>query len=491
MAIAEAVESRVEESTDRTPWTETTRLMSAAAYLESTFAQEVVDELVEEPYRAVQVPEGVDAVTVIRHCLSARHRKNVRDGLLAGLLLLAVVSFATRTSVLVGVSVLAAWAVVLWDVWTSSRSLVLRRLSVGAFRPDDAPPVASPEAVLRVADLEDRADGNVTVYSGFNPFTGSGFDHGGWSFAMDMQKGREYLGERHDPQRFELSELYETVTSALQGLRIEGLEIEDRLFVNGTDLRDDRLLLPNIVGHPVSAVSEADLERFIAHPTHRVRHYTCVRVVDWRGELVVSLFLRFGLDNGRLFAELSRFLLPPLKSQYRRVDSIEQELTVRGALSMIGRASVLTIPLWLRSPASIVRPLRRARRRSAELRHVKRDPMFDYGAPTTALDRARSTEYSRYFQKLDREMYVKVLERTILDTLTDFLERHDIDTSELSERRETIINNGIMLPGGSVQAHNVAVGAGAKIVSRFFPGGSGGMPPTTGATGAQAMPRGA
>jgi hypothetical protein len=40
-----------------------------------------------------------------------------------------------------------------------------------------------------------------------------------------------------------------------------------------------------------------------------------------------------------------------------------------------------------------------------------------------------------------------------------------------------------MLPGGTVQAHNLAVGSGAKIVSRFFPGGSGRVAPTTGATG--------
>ena len=490
MAIVDVVESQAAEAGDRRPWTETTRLMCAAAYLEGTFAQEVITELADEPYRAVQVPEGVDPVPVMRHCIAACRRKNIRDALLAVLLVLAVIALAPAPGVSLACAV-AAWAVVLWDVWTSSRHLAVRKLSAGGFRPEDAPPVTNSGVATRLSDIDARVHGNVTVYSGFNPFTGSGFDHGGWSFAMDMQKGRELLGDRREPQPFDVTELYQAVTAAMQSLMIDGLEIEDRLFVNGTDLRGDRLLLPDVVGHPVAAVSSQDLERYIARPTHSVRHYKCVRVVDWRGELVVSMFLRFALHNGRLFAELSRFLLPPLKSQYRRVDSIEPELTVRGVMSLIGRASLVTIPLWVRSPASIVRPLRRARRRSIEQRRVKRDPMFDYGAPTTALDRARSTEYSRYFQKLDREMYVKVLERTILDTLTDFLERHDIDTGELSERRETIINNGLMLPGGSVQAHNVAVGAGAKIVSRFFPGGSGGPAPSTGATGGQAMPKGA
>jgi hypothetical protein len=468
MTITDLVESSIATPTGKPSRSQTTRLMCAAAYLEGTFAQEVIDEVVEEPFRAVQVPEGVDVVPVVRHCLAARRHKDIRDFLLAGLLVLTgVVVAATGRAVFVVVGFLAAWATVVWDLWTATYHVAIRKLSATAFDPDDAPAASNPETAARLAELAARGHGNVTVYSGFNPFAGSGLDHGGWSFAMDMRKGREHLGELRSPVPFEVQELYGSVTSALEALMIDGLEVEDRLFVNGTDLRSDRLLLPKIVGRPVSAVNDRDLDQFISHPTHRVRPYKCVRVVDWQGDLVVSLFLRFSLDNGRLFTELSRFLLTPVKAEYRRVDGIDPDLTVRQALSIVGRALRLTVPLWLRSPAPMLRPLVQMRREARRLRRVKGDLLFDYGAPMTALDRARSTEYTRYFQKLDREMYIKVLERTILDVIVDFLDCHDIDTSELSERRETIINNGIMVPGGSVQAHNVAVGQGAGILSRL------------------------
>jgi hypothetical protein len=456
--------------------------MCASAYLEGTFAQEVIEAIADEPFRAAQVPEGIDVVPVVRHCLAARRQKNVRDLLLAIVLALTVVTvLATGSPVFVLVGFLAAWATVAWDLWTATYHVATRKLSAANFDPDDAPAVASPEIAARLADLATRSRGNITVYSGFNPFAGSGFDHGGWSFAMDMRKGCERLGERSSPVPFDVQDLYGSVTEALEALRIDGLEIEDRLFVNGTDLRDDRLLLPEIVGRPVSSVSGEDLDYFIAHPSHRVRAYKCIHAVDWRGELVVSLFLRFSLDNGRLFTELSRFLLTPVKAQYRRVDEIDPEVTLRQALSILGRALRLTAALWLRSPAPIARPLLRMRREARELRRVKRDLRFDYGAPTTALDRARSNSYTRYFQALDREMHVKVLERTILDVIVDFLDHHDIDTSELSERRETIINNGIMVPGGSVQAHNIAVGQGAGIFGRMRPNTPGKSAPTKGA----------
>jgi hypothetical protein len=65
-------------------------------------------------------------------------------------------------------------------------------------------------------------------------------------------------------------------------------------------------------------------------------------------------------------------------------------------------------------------------------------------------------------------MYLKILEHKILDTIVDFLDSRDVDTSDIKERRTTILNNGVIMSGGSIQAQNVAVGRGAKgIVSRF------------------------
>lgn len=134
-------------------------------------------------------------------------------------------------------------------------------------------------------------------------------------------------------------------------------------------------------------------------------------------------------------------------------------------MRLAGRSLVLTPALWFRSPCAVLRPLLRQRRRTKLLKHVKRNAFFDYGAPVTALDRARSSQYSRYFQMLDKTMYIKMLERTILDSVVDVLDEHGIDTDELVERRSTIINNGIM--ASSVDAQNIAVGPGAQILNRL------------------------
>jgi hypothetical protein len=524
MAILDIGQEFAEES-EAVRATETTRLLCAAAYTEPTFAQEVVEELVEEEYRAVAVPPGVDAGPVIKHCLAALGKKRLRDRVLAANLVVAaplvlavgglevvlqamwvivgyhlfsrfrhrrllgpvfavffvltMLGLAYFGGIAVVASFLLAWATVAYDFWSATYEVVTKRLNSRRFDPAEAPPVTDPELKRRADEIVRRNAGNLTVYSGFPPFTSCGVDVGGWSFVVDLRKGREVMGQRREPQPLETLEVYAGVEHGLEELGMSNLTIEDRVFVNGIDIRDDRDLLPSPITRPSSHVPDAELRQLMSAPTHRVRHYTCIRVTDWRGQLVLSLYLRVAVANGRLFCELSAVLLLPLKRDLHRSDGILPEREFGDVVRLAWRSLVLTPVLWFRSPSAVLRPLRRQRGRAKLLKHVKSNAFFDYGAPETALDRARSSDYTRYFQVLDKQMYVKVLERTILDSIVDVLQRHNIDPGELVERRDTIINYGIM--AGAFHAGDVAVGEGAKIVKGGKPpsadSGSGGSGP--------------
>lgn len=62
---------------------------------------------------------------------------------------------------------------------------------------------------------------------------------------------------------------------------------------------------------------------------------------------------------------------------------------------------------------------------------------------------------------------MKAIERRILDTITEFLEARNIDTSDIKERRTTILNHGVIITGGSIQAEALAVGdKSASVVRR-------------------------
>jgi len=67
-----------------------TRLLCAAAHLDSRFASQAVEELLSEPTRAVPPSPGIDAERVLAECVAAVARRRLRDRILAGLMLLHV-----------------------------------------------------------------------------------------------------------------------------------------------------------------------------------------------------------------------------------------------------------------------------------------------------------------------------------------------------------------------------------------------------------------
>lgn len=75
------------------PMSNATRYLCAAAYLDPSFANEVIGELVGS-HRAVIPSRGIDLVPIVRHCLKARKMQLIRDALLTVLLLVGAV-FAT------------------------------------------------------------------------------------------------------------------------------------------------------------------------------------------------------------------------------------------------------------------------------------------------------------------------------------------------------------------------------------------------------------
>jgi hypothetical protein len=119
------------------------------------------------------------------------------------------------------------------------------------------------------------------------------------------------------------------------------------------------------------------------------------------------------------------------------------------------------------------RPLQAWSQRREWLREVRDDPQFDYGAQPSLRERTSSSAFEQHFQRLDAEMFLKILERQLLDAIVDFLDAHDIDTSDLKERETAILNNGVIVTGGAVNAQSLAVGQASRATTRNQPGTTG------------------
>jgi hypothetical protein len=317
-----------------------------------------------------------------------------------------------------------------------------------------------------------RSDQNFFVFGDFTPFVGAGQDLGGWSVVIALDKPRVDFGVLHEIQSFAVHDVYDAIDAGLDHLDVKSVEKNDAFFARGTDLRGDGDLLPDIYGRPVQNLPPNIAGRYIFRDDEKVRHYRCYRITDWGGELALSYYIRCSCRGNTLFIETKRFILTPLEQQYRAVDSMLPMRMSETILALIG--SLFAGPVFmLISPFQIyVRMMQGlAKLFSTEERHrrqlIERTPLFNYGAKTSLRQSLSSGLYGHYFQKMDGDLYNKLFEHEVLDSLVEFLDAHGVDTSELKERQTTILNNGVMVQGGDVKTESLAVGAGARAVKKI------------------------
>jgi hypothetical protein len=186
-------------------------------------------------------------------------------------------------------------------------------------------------------------------------------------------------------------------------------------------------------------------------------------MTSWQGDLVVTIFIRFLLSRSDLFIEAAHTVMPPLRPEFKAIDEREPDMQPGEFFSLAGGSLVSTVPRLLGSVPGIFHELAADSRRERKRRQVHQ--AGNYGALFSVREAAADSNWDRYFQVLDDARYVKVIEQRIFRSLVEFLEDHDIDASQLKARAETLVNNGVMVTGGTVNAQAVAAGANAQAAA--------------------------
>lgn len=468
---------------------EVTRLLCASALLMGSEFREIVTARLKKKYQGVAPEVGLDArlllqvVAFIEDSIKKRRRIDYTFMplfIVAGIIAVVLGAAARQPWVTVIALVLLTFPLQ-WIKDSRKKPLTEKELVQHFTRSRYAP-----ERILErfQADIDYELqrglpldNQNVVVYSGYSPFVGAGFNLGGWSFAINVtvpkDDGLDGAGSA-EPIPFQAPELHEQIEIAIQNLHFDNLNLRDMLFVNGQEIRDEHALLPDIYARPAQCLDAEQLKQYINRFDPKIRHYKWIRVHYAGDLLVLSFFLRCSLQANNLFVEISRFLLTPPLDAYSSVDQLKSDeggisaflarvvaTMIAGVLSVVDAFLVpfTLIGRWLADWGE----RRRERREDKELREeIAENLLYNYGAEASIRERCSSGNYTRYFQRLDQEMYVKIIERTILDTIVDFLDAHNINTSDLKERRTTILNSGVIIQGGNLEAQNLAVGSNAQ-----------------------------
>lgn len=447
--------------------TESTRYLCAAVQIDEKFCDQILEEFFEEDYTVIGICHGVDLSVVLKSCLFAKERRRKRDARLAILFLAFII--LSRLIPLLLILYAVAWRIVFLDQRKTRYEVVGRYILKGNFNPEFFTSQINAKQEKKLEEINKTQDANIIIYGGFSPFVGAGLNIKGWSFAIDTSKGKEGMGSVAKPLPFQVNELYDCINSSISRLKLDGLSIEDNLYVNGQEIRDREEFLPTPLMRPITKLEDAFVKSFIETPTHSIRHYRCIRVTDWQGEFILSIFIRFSKIGQNLFVEANYYLLTPLSDYYRKFDRIKPEPSSEDIQKLALETAFTTFLFGVASPTSVFQQFlgsqKKKSQRKEKEKEIKSNPAFNYGAVTSLRERiSYKNQYNRYFQKLDQEMYLKVIERRIVDGLLKFLDSRNIDVSDFKETRSTILNHGVMVSGGSVQAQNLTVGEQAKSI---------------------------
>ncbi len=253
------------------------------------------------------------------------------------------------------------------------------------------------------------------------------------------------------------------------GPSLAALEVEDRVFVSGTQLAEDRRLLPALVKAPTTRLSDAAVREIALDPQGTPRHCLAAHLPLWGGAVVPSQLLHIAVVGKTLHLHCDRHVLTPLRPDLRGVDLLPASLTPAHRAGLLLTALRRSGAALFGAPRAVVgdalREWGRPRRRRRERAAAQTDPAFDRGARLSVREHAMSAEYLDHFQRVDAERAFAALDRHALAAVRDFLDERGVDTTDFRTQTQTILNHGVLQTGGVSVVGNQAVGQAAQATA--------------------------
>ncbi|MFI5913111.1 hypothetical protein [Dactylosporangium sp. NPDC051541] len=348
----------------------------------------------------------------------------------------------------------------------------------------------------RVAWLAAAQRGNVSLHSR-DPFIGAGRSELQWSMAVLLQGAAVRDGARHgnerftretfDPRAISAVRLQQLIRDSLMRLqdpalpphqRVPGVRLLDRIVAGGERGHGDPLIDP-LHHTPLQGATPEVIAAITEQPQGGIRHYLHVLVaVEGRDvrlrdgsvalpaqaqDVVISAFIHVAVEGGKLYIEFIRSVLPPVADEYRLVDRLRPAMGY-----LIARSLPSLLSDWLNSvaaPVRLTRHLRQIALHNYRVREAREDAKlfrsYEHGARLCARELAAAGEVQTFLQSLDANKYLKLVERTVLSTVLDYLERSGVDTSEFrmqmtSVQTTTVFNGATTMHGPAAFGTNAS-----------------------------------
>lgn len=389
--------------------------------------------------------------------------------------------FGTGLTVFLTLCLVAAmYGVVAADL-LRKRQVIMRQLRRSVFDENaSAAEEARPREVgARLDQIRTAEQGNVSAYADYNPFLGFGGEVAGWSFALPLYPATDGLREPDSERSVHVEpwDLYQYVRSRLSRLQeVDGTAAEDpdrlphlllewRVFVSGRALTGHRLL-PRRDRAPGVQLTPEEIRHAAGDGRGAYRLYLGAHIPSWAGEITASTFLHVSTEGRMLYLRCDRRVCGPIDRRYHEVDRLAGGMTAGQRFALLVQAASEFVGMAFAAPGRTVGSWTGDYNRAKRLERLRdeavEDQAFDYGAQVSVTGMATDSRYQNFFQTVDVDKHLSIVQRHVLAAILDYLDDHGIDTTEFRNRQLTILNNGVVQTGGVSMVGAQAVGLGAQ-----------------------------
>ncbi|MFG1646516.1 hypothetical protein ACGFMK_40105 [Amycolatopsis sp. NPDC049252] len=314
----------------------------------------------------------------------------------------------------------------------------LRGLGLEGFRLPLGRVAAAEESV---PDPGSTAD--VVVHRDFSPFVGAGIPLHQQVITLPLDAS----GEHTEPQSISVVELQQHVGAAIDrlrttsslgpGRRLENLTQREQVLVPADRLVVDHASVPEVLrdlDHPPAGRLPVEQARALADSAVEwARYYRCFRVESWDRDLTTSCYLHVGTDQRMLYLEWQFLALLPIAPEFRAIDR-HRDSAARLLLDTV--LEMWTLPATLfRRTASVFRRFKPLPQDLNEVVPAK------YGADRSLRELAQADRVQSYFQDVDVERYVRILDSTLFRAVGEYLQDHGYSVVEFMKLADPVVNN--------------------------------------------------
>jgi hypothetical protein len=369
-------------------------------------------------------------------------------------------------------------------------------------------PVAESARVqARLAEIYAAQDGNLTLYSGEDPFLGTGVTPLGWrtadsrvgageqawsiaielshedrdgsggqkdgflgSFPRGAKRGRTSIDpvRLHEMLRERLLELGDPELAPNE--RVGNLTVDHHVVGEGR-LKWNSPLVDPVRLIPYSQVTPEAITALIRHPQARLRSYLRVSISDegpmvfaddqpvigsLDQDVVVSAFVYVAVEGRMFYLQFVPTSLAPVDDSFSVVDRMPRPGSGEFLAMVVGDTARTAFFDIIDAPFNVYRTLWQmwTEFRAAETKVPagREDAHTDIGARLSV----RELHPRTYIQQLDVSKYTQILERLVLEAVLDFLDSEGVDTTAYRASAQAIYNSGVIV-GGNVAGSTLDV----------------------------------